>query len=68
MSIDRVANSINKQVFCKFENFRKNFIFCEKHYTRLKHNLPISVNDIVISPFREDFIFPKLSIYEVSRK
>ena len=29
---------------------------------RLWHDLPISVNDRVISPFREDFIFTKLRI------
>ena len=34
----------------------------------LGHELPISVNDRMISPFCEGFIFTKLPICEVSRK
>ena len=49
-------------------NFRDNFIFAnnEKRHiwdvikSRLWHDLPISVNDKMISPFREDYIFTKL--------
>ena len=62
-------------VYCKFENFQENFIFpksvkrhiCDVKNSRLRHDLPISVNDSlrVISPFREDFIFMKLRICEV---
>ena len=33
---------------------------------QLGHDLPISVNDRLISPYRESFIFTKLSIWEVS--
>ena len=36
--------------------------------TRLGRDLPISVNDRVISPIREDFVSAKLRICEVSRK
>ena len=41
---------------------------CDGKNSRLGHDLPISVNDRVISPFRADFIFTKLCIFEVSRK
>ena len=62
--------------YCKFGNFRENFIFansvkrhiCDVKNSRLSHDLHISVNDRVISPFREDLIFTKLRICEVSRK
>ena len=62
--------------YCKFGNFRENFIFansvkrhiCDARNSRLRHDIPISVNDRVISPFREDFVFTKLRICEVSRK
>ena len=51
--------------YCKFGNFRENFIFensvkrhiCDVKNSRLSHDLHISVNDRVISPFREDLIF-----------
>ena len=50
------------------EIFRDNFIFansvkrhiCDAKNSRLTHNFHISVNDNVISPFCEDFIFTKL--------
>ena len=62
--------------YCKFGNFREKFIFantvkrhiCDVKKSRTGHNLPISVNDRVISPIREDLIFTKLRICEVSRK
>ena len=62
--------------YCKFGNFRENFIFannvkrhiCDVKNLRLGHNLTILVNDRVISPLHEGFIFTKLRIYEVSRK
>ena len=63
--------------YCKSGNFRENFIFanrvkkhiCEAKNSRLGYDLHISVNDRVISAFREDFIFTKLRICcEVSRK
>ena len=54
--------------YCKSGNFDENFIsakcvkrhICEVKNSRLWHDLPISVNDRVISPFRESFIFTKL--------
>ena len=59
-------------ICCKSGNFRENFIFaicvkrhiCDAKKSRLGHDLPISVNGRVISPFREDFIFTKLRICE----
>ena len=60
--------------FCKSGNFREIYIFtisakrhiCDAKSLRLGHDLPISVNDRVLSPFREDFIFAKLRMCEVS--
>ena len=59
-----------KLEYCIFVNFRENIIFANsvKRHIRdvenslLGHDLPISVNDRVISPFREDFIFTKLPL------
>ena len=61
--------------YCNFKHFRENLIFannaighvCEVKISGQEHDLPKSVNDIVISPFREGFIFTKLCI-EDSRK
>ena len=47
-----------------FGNFRENFIFansvkshiCDVNNSRLRHDLPISVNYREISPYREDLI------------
>ena len=58
----------------KFKTFRENFIFanivirhiCDVKNWRLWHDLPRSVNDSVISPFHEGFIFAKLCSREVS--
>ena len=36
--------------------------------SRLEHDLPILVNDRVISPFREGYIFTKLHIQKFSRE
>ena len=63
-------------VYCRFGNFRENFIFAnsikrhisDERNSRLRQDLPISINDRVILPFREGFIFTKLRICEVSRK
>ena len=48
----------------KFGNFRENFFaksvkrhICGVKNSLLWHDLPISINDRVISPFREDFVF-----------
>ena len=57
-------------VYCKFRNFRENFIFansikgyiCQVKILQLRHDLPISVNDRMILPFHEGFIFVKLCI------
>ena len=54
--------------YCKFGNFRENFIFansvkrhiCELKKPQVEHDLPISVKDIEITPFREGFIVTKL--------
>ena len=56
----------------KFENFREDFTFansikrhiCDFKNSLLDNDLPISLNDRVISPLREDFIFTKLRICE----
>ena len=57
-----------QQHYCKFGNFRENFIFTnsvKRHIypvenSRLGHDLPTSANDRLISTFRKDFIFTKL--------
>ena len=54
--------------YCKSGNFHENFIFadsikrhiCDFKNWRIGHDVPILVNDRVISPFREDSIFIKL--------
>ena len=59
--------------YCKSGIFGKNFIFkngvkrhiCDDFSSRSGYDLPISVNDRMISPFRKDFIFTKLCICEV---
>ena len=61
------------KVYFRFGNFRENFIFAnsiKKHIkknSRLRQDLPISINDRVMLPFREGFIFTKLCICEVSQ-
>ena len=58
------------------QNFYENFTLanrvkrhiCEVLKSQLEHDLPTSVNDIVILPFRESFIFVKLHSHEVSQK
>ena len=64
-----------RKLYCKSGRFCENFIITKsikRHSfgaknSRLVHDLPISVIGRVISPFREDFIFTKLRICEVSR-
>ena len=54
--------------YCKFGIFRENFIFansvkrhiCDVQVSRQMYDLPISVNDRVILPFRMGIIFAKL--------
>ena len=63
-------------VNCRFGNFSENFIFANSikiHISdvknlRLRQDLSIPINGIVILPFREGFNFTKLRICEVSRK
>ena len=63
-----VTRSYTMLKYCRFKNFRDNFIFAnciKRHYSdvknsRLRQDLPISINDRVILPFREGFIFTKL--------
>ena len=78
----RITNNwwacVHHVFYCKFEFFRGNFIIangvkihiCDDLHvnSRLRHDLPITVNDRVILPFCEDFTFAKLRICEVSRK
>ena len=55
--------------YCKFGNFLKIFIFansvkrysCDIKKSRLGHDLSISLNDRVISPFPDDFFFHETS-------
>ena len=57
------------KLYCKSGNFCENFIFaesvkrriCDTKNSPLGHDLPASVNDRVISPFLEDFIFHETS-------
>ena len=56
--------------YCRFGNFHENFIFAnsiKRHISdvensRLRQGLSLSINDRVILPFREGFIFTKLRI------
>ena len=62
-------------MYCKFGNFRDNFIFANSvkgHICDVKNRkqgmIYISVNDIVISPIHEFLIFTKVRICEISQK
>ena len=54
--------------YCKFGNFHKKLILansikrriCDVKCSRLGQDIPISVNDRVILPFREGFNFTKV--------
>ena len=54
----------NAKKYCKLGIFCENFIFansvkrhiCNDKILRLRHDLPISVNDRVISPFGRGFL------------
>ena len=62
------TRSYENQAYCKFENFRENYIFAngvKRHICDVKNSLLVtelstSENDRVISPFREGFILAKL--------
>ena len=70
------AKGLNFNAHSKSGNFRENFIFansvkrhiCDTKKLQLGHDLPLSVNERVISPFLEVHIFTKLRICEASRK
>ena len=62
------------QKFSRFGNFRDIFAnSIKRHISEVKHSqlrqdLPISINDRVILPFREGFIFTKLREKKVLAK
>ena len=51
--------TVNSQIFA---NGDKRYI-CYVKNSRLEHDLPSSVNDRAISPFREGFLFSKLRLF-----
>ena len=63
-------------VYCKFGNFRENFIFanslkrhiCDVQISQLRRDLPIVVNDGVILLFCEGLIFTKLCMRSFAKK
>ena len=65
-SLQVIASNLELIPYCKFGNFRENFIFansverhiCDVKNSRLKHalNIHVSVNHRVISPFREGLL------------
>ena len=65
----------NSCEYCKFRNFRENFIFaknikrhvCDVKNSRLVHYSTTSVYGREISPFCDGFISAKIRISEVSR-
>ena len=63
-------NTKNPEIFCDtfFSRITLKDIFVTSKILQLVHDLSISVNDILISPFRKEFIFTKLRLCEVSRK
>ena len=64
------SSSARRNMYCKFGNFRENFIFtnitkrhiCDVLNSQIEHFSPISVNDRMNSPFHKDFIFTKLRL------
>ena len=61
-------------LYCRFGNFRENFIFANSSKgdisdvknSRVRQGLPISINDRVILPFRENTVVAKhFRIYSV---
>ena len=65
VTVHRLARMLKTCVYCKFGNFRENFVFansikrhiCNVKNSRLGQDLSWSVNDRMISLFREGFIF-----------
>ena len=72
--ISSEMTTLNYEYF-EFGNFRENFIFansvkrhiCDVENSRLGHDLPRSVNDRVISAFREDFVFTKYVMFRENK-
>ena len=58
-------DNVNSEIFTRISIKRH---VCDIQNPRPGHDLHISVNNRVISPYRECFIFTKLLICEVSRK
>ena len=60
--------SLSTYMYCKLGNFRERVIrhICHVKSLQLGHDLPTTVNDRVIPPFLEGFIFKKLRTSEVS--
>ena len=66
------VNTVSKEIFGRIL-FSLTVLKLKRHICSVKnsllgHDLPISVNDRVISPFHEDSIFTEINICEVSRK
>ena len=61
--------TVNSEIFSRilFLQIASGHI-CDVKYSQLEHDLTISVNNRVITPFREGLIFMKLRISEVSLK
>ena len=56
----RFLHSVNSEIFARFFFANSvNIYISDILNSRLKHDLPISVNDRVILPFCEDFTFAK---------
>ena len=56
---------------CKSGNFREHFIFAnsvKRHVCDVKISRPGMINDRMILPFREGFIFSKLRTCDIPRK
>ena len=67
---DSLYYTVDSEIFARiffFANSIKRHISDVKN-SQLRQDLPISINDRVILPFREGFIFTKLRMCEVSRK
>ena len=64
------GQTVNPEFFARilFSGIAIKRHICDSKNSRLGHDLHTSGNDSVISAFREDLIFTKLRICEVSRK
>ena len=67
--LGEAISTVNSEILARILFSRKaQRTFVKLKKSRIGHDLPTSVNDSVISPFREGFIFTKLRSSEVSRK